>query len=547
MKPFSSWGILCFVVGVCACTPAISPAAAPTLTYLFPAGTQRGKTVEVTAGGAFERWPVQAWIDRKGVEIKPAAEKGLLTVTVAADAAPGTYWLRLFDDEGATALRPFLVGMLPEVLEQEPNDDFKKPQVLASTSVTVNGRLAKSGDVDCFALKLNKGQTLVASMEAHQTLGSPMDAILQILSSDGFVLAQNNDFHGLDPQIVFPVPSDATYIVRTFAFPAAPDSGIGFAGGETYIYRLTLTTDGFADHAFPLAVARSAPAPVEIKGWNIPETARKLTLPVDEPSSLFPPFFVPYPSPFGVVRVRREPHPVIVQNKLNDRQHPQSITPPVTISGCLEKAGDVHAYRFEAKKGQKVNFQAEAQVISFPLNPVLRLTDSAGKSIAKAEGATVGRDPELSFDVSLDGAYQIELQDLHGEGGPRFIYCLRAVFPEPDFELTVTADRFLLTPGKDLEIPVTVERRHGFAQEIDLVVEGLPKGAMAAPVLAAPGAKTGTVRVSAGAATGSGSIRILGKARDKMPLTRAARSPLAGLTASTPDFWLTIPKAEVKR
>ena len=47
------------------------------------------------------------------------------------------------------------------------------------------------------------------------------------------MLAQNNDYHGLDPQVRLPVPEDGTYIVRMFAFPATPDSSIGFAGGET--------------------------------------------------------------------------------------------------------------------------------------------------------------------------------------------------------------------------------------------------------------------------------------------------------------------------
>src|SRR5581483_12149891 len=151
--------------------PNACRAAPPTLTYLFPAGAQQGKSVVLTAGGSFERWPVQVWVDRKGLDIKPAQDKkGQLTATVAADATPGTYWLRLYDEQGASALRPFLVGTLPEVLEQEPNDDPQKPQVLPSSSVVVNGRLERTGDVDSFAVLLHKGETLVASVEANRTL-----------------------------------------------------------------------------------------------------------------------------------------------------------------------------------------------------------------------------------------------------------------------------------------------------------------------------------------------------------------------------------------
>src|SRR5579885_710126 len=183
--------------------PAAGRAAPPALTYLYPAGAQRGQTVEVTAGGTFERWPVRAWVDRPGVEVRAAKERGKLTVAVARDAIPGVCWLRLYDEQGASGLRPFVVGTLPEVQEQEPNDTPASAQVLPSASVVVNGRLQKAGDVDAFAIRLHKGQTLVASLEANHTLGSPLDGVLQVRSADGFVLAQNNDEHGLDPQVVF--------------------------------------------------------------------------------------------------------------------------------------------------------------------------------------------------------------------------------------------------------------------------------------------------------------------------------------------------------
>src|SRR2546421_712223 len=102
-------------------------AAPPKADYFFPAGAQRGTTVDITAGGTFERWPVQAWSDGKGIDVKPAKTSGKLAVSVAADTEPGTYWIRLFDEQGASIARPFIVGLLPEVLEKEPNDDPKKP------------------------------------------------------------------------------------------------------------------------------------------------------------------------------------------------------------------------------------------------------------------------------------------------------------------------------------------------------------------------------------------------------------------------------------
>ena len=55
--------------------PAYASAAPPTLDSLFPAGGQRGKTVEVAAAGTFERWPVSIWVNGKGVDEATGARR----------------------------------------------------------------------------------------------------------------------------------------------------------------------------------------------------------------------------------------------------------------------------------------------------------------------------------------------------------------------------------------------------------------------------------------------------------------------------------------
>src|SRR6266542_3612683 len=134
---------LCLAVALWA--PSSATAAPPDVTYLYPAGARRGTTVEVTAAGTFERWPVGGWASTRGVEVKASKQRGQLTVTVAADAQPGVCWIRLHDEQGASSLRPFLIGTLPEVLEREPNDEPAKAQSLGAGNVTVNGRLEKPG------------------------------------------------------------------------------------------------------------------------------------------------------------------------------------------------------------------------------------------------------------------------------------------------------------------------------------------------------------------------------------------------------------------
>jgi hypothetical protein len=507
--------------------------------------------VEVTAAGTFERWPVGAWVNGKGVVVKAGKQKGKLAVTVAPDAVPGTYWVRLHDAQGASALRPFLVGTLPEVLEQEPNDDPKKPQALPSAAVTVNGRLGRPGDVDGYAVRLRKGQTLVASLEANRTLGSPMDAVLQVVSAKGFVLAENHDYHDLDPQVVFTAPADDTYVVRTFAFPATPDAVIRFAGADSYVYRLTVTAGGFAEHAWPLAVARAAPQAVELAGWNIPPAAKKVAVGPADDSSTATAF---HPRVAGAVGVRLEPHPAVVEAEPNGAGHPQPVALPVTVTGRIDPPGDVDVYRFEGRKGQKLFVQVESRALGFPLAAALMLTDAGGKVVAG--GGDSGRrvaDPELTFTVPRDGAYHVTVRDLYGDGGPRFAYRLRALLTEPGYDLTLRADRFLLAPDKPLDIPVAVGRRNGFAAEVEVRAEGLPEGVTAAPVRSLPAggsAASVTLRLTAAKGAAPGAFRVVGRAKgfEERPARtgptasggRRARAAAAEFNPPTTHLWLTV-------
>ena len=57
--------------------------------------------------------------------------------------------------EGVSAPRFLLVAAEPQLAEVEPNDDRLAPQILESLPAVLNGRLEKSGDVDCFAMTWN--------------------------------------------------------------------------------------------------------------------------------------------------------------------------------------------------------------------------------------------------------------------------------------------------------------------------------------------------------------------------------------------------------
>ena len=437
-------------------------------------------------------------------------------------------------------MRPFIVGTLPDVLEKEPNDDIDKAQVIATSSV-VNGRLEKAGDVDLFTLKLKRGETLVASLDAHGTFRSPMDAVLQVLSADGSVLEQNNDWSGLDPRIVCPIPKDGTYLVRLFAFPASPDSSIRFAGGETYVYRLTLTTGPFVEFAIPLAVQRGMKPEVALEGWNIPKGGKPIEVIFDEDFGIVH-------SPFlgNSTRLRLIDHPSHVSIPA------EAIVPPFSISSRLAKPGAADSVRILGKKGQSLNIRVDSRELGLMVNPVIRVLDSMNKQLARVEQGPLNKDAELNFTPTADGEYRVEVQDLHGGGGFRHAYHLRVATPMQDFALAVANDRFALAPGTPLDIPVSITRIAGHAKEIVIVAEGLPLGVKAEVLPIAKDGKTATLRLSAEKTGPSGSFRIVGRAKDS-EVTRKAKSPLAEFETNTSDLWLAVggevplPKAKKKR
>jgi hypothetical protein len=528
VRLLSPLGVLCaFVVN--------AVAAPPSLTSLYPAGAQRGTTVEVAAAGTLDPWPVTVWASGPGVTVETAKDKGKLKVTVAADAVPGPYWLRAHNADGASGLRPFFVGMLPEVTETEPNDTCQKPQS-AGPAVVVNGRLEKAGDVDCFAVSVRKGQTLVASLEANRTLKSPMDAILQVVSTDGFVLDQNHDYRGLDPQVAYTAPKDGTYVARVFAFPATPDSSIRFSGGEAYVYRLTLTTGEFADHTWPLAANRTTPGSVRLEGWNITEANQSLPAAADAGES----FPIVRPGLAGLPRVVLEPHSTSDASRAAD---PMKVhAPPVSTSGRLSAAGKVDRFTVAGKKGQRLDVQVRSESLGLAVAPAVRLLGPTGAELAKAEPAKLHTDVALAYTPTADGPITVTVGDLFNGAGFRHAYLLRVVPAQPDYELTVAADRFTATVGKPLAIPLKVVRKNGFAKPVDVTGIGLPDGVkLTVTAPAKPDPATVTVTLTADKAV-SGPFRLVGQVKGEPQLKRTARMTTPDSDEATSDLWLTAKK-----
>jgi hypothetical protein len=159
---------------------------------------------------------------------------------VADDAAPGVRLVRLFNKEGASEPRPFVVGAGREVVEIEPNDQLDSAMAIAELPTTINGRLEKSGDVDSYLLRVPAGHRLLAYVDSH-VLMSRLDAVLLLVSTNGQQLAWNHDFATIDPRLEWRADAAASVIVQVFGFAFPATAEIRLAGGEGAIYRLHLS------------------------------------------------------------------------------------------------------------------------------------------------------------------------------------------------------------------------------------------------------------------------------------------------------------------
>ena len=527
-------------------TLPIALAEAPAVNFLYPAGAQRGKTTEIKINGKSGTSPSVA-VNHTGIDIKFNEKKDGLSVTVDENVQKGVYWVRFWNAEGASPLKPLIVSNTAEHIEKETNNEISQAETVPSTCV-VNGVLQASNDVDIYAVELKKGQTLVASMLANNVLESPMDGILQILAPKGYVVEQNDDDQSFDPEATYTAAEDGVHYVRAFAFPSKPNSSVRFSGAATYVYRLTITTGPFIDHVYPSVIKRGVETTVNLSGWNIADELRNIKVPANADGDRF---LIDHPAFANAVDVQLlDGETSIVEQEPNGRDKPQKITVPVSISGRFQQMKDADVYEFEAKKGQRFNFNVESRSLGQLTDPVLQVLRADGTVLKRVETrSATAIDEKLNQAFSADGMYRVEVFDLHKRGGSRFAYRLSIKPESADFQLTVAADSFVLEPDKPLEIPITVARIDRFNEEIEIRAEGLPEG-VEVPVVKSEkkGATAKSVKLkltSKQAAAFSGEIRIVGKALVEQPFENLAT---ATVSAKNEALWLTIkpPKKPVE-
>ncbi len=517
---------------ICVSTAFARP---PHVSYIYPAGAQRGTTVDIKVGGHYLHDAANFTVDGVGIEASPKITKGSTrwfegpvipqppsqrtedypvdydgTLKVAADAPFGLREWSVATAQGATVPMKFVIGNLPELIEDEI-DGTPIPQ-LVPLPVTINARTFPREDVDLWTFEVAAGQTVTCAIAAS-AIDSPVEAHLEVRDPAGQRIAEATGTTGADPVVRFTSKTAGRFTVQVH--------DANFGGLQHYVYRLTITAGAYADSVFPLGGRRGETLKLQLTGVGLDRTTFDLPLAANaaEQFSWRPDFAAASDAGF---MLETSDWPEAIESAANNSTDAATaFAVPQVLNGRIESAGDIDHWKFEAKKSDSLIFEMHAAKLGSVLDSVVELLDATGKTIAESDDVGSDSDSRLVFTVPADAAYFVRIRDrVAGRGGADFGYRLHVLDAKTadtaPFSLEIQSQTAVANVDRDGELKLKVNvKRSSFNDEIALVLEGLPAGITVegATVAAKQKNATITLKAAATATLKAASVRLIGKAK----------------------------------
>jgi len=478
---------------VALCCAWASQAAAPALRELKPHGAQRGKafTLTLTGSGLSEGATLMTSLPASFAPLAPREGRSpgselLFLVELSAQAPVSVYPIRVRTPEGLSNILSFVVGVFPEVVEEESqasmqeysNDAAAKAQAIQHP-VTINGTL-RGADQDFYRFQAKKDERVVMEVEARRA-GSAVDPLLRVFDSAGQEIARNDDAPGLagDARVEIAFPADGEYSV------AVQDSK--FSAQAQNFYRLKIGAFAYADGLFPLGWKRGEKAEVELYGGNLPAPVR-VTVDLQAVDSqagfaMITPPGAPGSLPF-LFAVGDRPEALEA-----DGTDVKLLAPSTVVNGKISQPGEVDRYKTAVSPGEE--WLVELQNVGLGasrLYGVLTIFDSHGKMLASAgdsgrnaneeflvSAGEAGVNAHLAFKTPPDSREIIvAVEDLARRGGQGFGYRLAALQQPPDFTLNLITPFVNIPLQGSIQVVVNAERR-GYTGPIRLSIPDFPE------------------------------------------------------------------------
>lgn len=491
----------CFSASVSAQT------AYPMLMSISPVAAQRGATSQHTIKSRYTLvGAYQVLVSGTGVHgtvvpakdaPKPGAQGSARSVEslnvefrVDADALPGVRDVRIATPHGVSTVGQLVVVSDAVIYEKEDNDKRESAQPFEHP-LTLCGRIEKAEDVDSFRFHADAGTRLrfhVMCMRLQNRvhdLQQHADPILTIRDSNGSVIASSDNRFSGDPLIdhTFARAGDYWLEIRD----------VRYQGNAYWEYSIEVNQRPLVTSVYPLGLAAGSPAKVELLGSGPDQSGRNGNSTTSSTASVD----LATASGFGlqtfalpVGEGQIHPQPLVVTQAAivleaaagNDTPaDAQRVNLPCGINGRSEREGDVDCYRFEAKKGERYSFEVFARRAGSALDSHLRILDEKGSQLQLSDDMRIGKRSHAdswieNWTVPADGAYIIEIRDLHLRGGADCVYFIEATPSKPYFSLFADTDKTPIAPGTTGVVYVRAEKKNGFDGEIQLVVSDLPAG-----------------------------------------------------------------------
>ena len=534
-------------------------AESPHVSYIFPAGGQRGEEVSYKVGGHYlhEGCPFEmtgpgvsasARIERtktvwfEGPLIpQPASQRKedypndyLGSVKIAKGAPLGFRRWRVNTSQGVTSRMKFVVGDLPEVTEEEIDGEPIPTSV--QLPVTINGRIFPREDVDIWTFDAEAGKRISCEVNAAR-IGSPLDSRIEIRGPDGSVLTENVDALGVDSFVQFVAPMAGRYECRIH--------DIEFGGLQHYVYRLTIRKGPYLKSVYPLGGQRGDSVTIQLSGTDLPMNQANIAIPKNSARQ----FNLSLPNVASnnvtLVAGNLPEHLEVEPNDATDSVKPEAVSlkSGMVFNGRIDKPGDIDLFRFSAEVGKTLLLEVQSSRLGTELDSVLSVLSSDGKQLKLNDDLAGGiPDSRIVWKVPSGESFFAQIRDQFDHlGGSRFAYRISiSEVSEQHFELKLPLDTVNIEQGAETKLKIGIDRSFGFKGEVELSAEDLPDGVTVEPVRITTNRQDAqlVIKVDESAMPQIARLKVVGKTVDIEPESKreatfaatAGHHPVPGLT-----------------
>ncbi len=472
--------------------------------YVYPAGGQQGKSIDVVVGGQnlgdvngvlvngkgitgtiIEKIPVnfkEKNLRIKEQDIPQIEEKIKVRIVIDKKAEIGLHDFRLVTENGYSNRIFFDVNELSEINETEPNDKPDNACLLPSLLCVVNGQIMP-GERDCFRFSAVKGETLVCHTKARLLVPYLADAvpgwfqpILTLRNAAGKEMAYNDDFgDNPDPVIIYKISQTGEYTLEI--------KDAVYRGREDFVYRISIGEIPFVSSIFPLGGKVGQSTKVALEGVNLSKNLIRLKVKKQAENKIF------FAAKGKGLHSNSVAFGTSGGTELTENRDSKSFSATMiprnnTMNGMIRNPGEEDWYVIKGKKGENIVIEILAHRLGSLLDADLTLFDSNSNVLAqvddfqdRSEGLeTFHADPRMVYKFAKSGNVFIRVRDVLGKGGKAYGYRLFTGKPQPDFDLRIKPSNLVINQAGTTAFTVFALRKFNFMGAISLNLTGLPPG-----------------------------------------------------------------------